>query len=220
MTALKGRDISAFVQSRDKNIAAVLLYGPDNGLVRERADVLAKTVVEDFKDPFNYIDLTDADLKAEPARLADEAAALSFAGGERVVRLKTVGEAATKPAQSLIDGLDGGYLVANALIIIEAGELSPRSGLRKIFEKAKRAVALPCYVDGPGDVSALAMSAAEAENLRFEKDALDLVVSLLGEDRGVSRAEIDKLLLYKGLKDQRDGQDQINARGWCWRCDE
>ena len=34
MTALKGRDIGAFVQSRDKKVAAVLIYGPDNGLVR------------------------------------------------------------------------------------------------------------------------------------------------------------------------------------------
>lgn len=210
MTALKGRDIAAFVQSRDKSVAAVLLYGPDNGLVRERADTLAKSVVADFKDPFNYIDLTDADLKTEPARLADEAAALSFAGGERVVRLKTIGEEAAKAAQALIDGLDGGYLTANALTIIEAGELSPRSGLRKMFEKAKRAAALPCYVDGPGDVRALAMSAAASEDLTFDKDALDLLVSLLGEDRGVSRSEIDKLLLYKGLKDQRDGAAQIS----------
>ena len=78
------------------------------GWCAERADTLAKSVVADFKDPFNYIDLTDADLKTEPARLADEAAALSFAGGERVVRLKTIGEAAAKAAQTLIDGLDGG----------------------------------------------------------------------------------------------------------------
>ena len=210
MTALKGRDIAAFVQSRDKSIAAVLIYGPDNGLVRERADALAKSVVDDFKDPFNYIDLTDADVKAEPARLADEAAALSFAGGERVVRLKTQGEAASKAAQALIDGLDGGYLTANALTIIETGELTPRSGLRKMFEKAKRAAALPCYVDGPGDVRALAMEAAQAENLTFETDALDFLISLLGEDRGVSRSEIDKLILYKGLKDQRNGPGEIS----------
>ena len=106
--------------------------------------------------------------------------------------------------------LTGAYLTANALTIIEAGELSPRSGLRKMFEKAKRAVALPCYVDGPGDVRALAMSTAANEDLTFDKDALDLLVSLLGEDRGVSRSEIDKLILYKGLKDQRDAPGQIS----------
>ena len=179
MTALKGAAIKAFLKARDKKIAAVLIYGPDNGLVRERAETLAKLVVEDFTDPFNYIELSDADLKGEPARLADEAAALSFAGGERVVRLKTTGEAAAKAAATLIDGLDGGHLKANALVIIEAGDLTPRSGLRKRFEKAKTAASLPCYVDGPGEVRDLATEQARNEDLRFEDDALELLVSCL-----------------------------------------
>ncbi len=209
MTTLKGAAVQAFVKERDTNIGAVLLYGPDGGLVRERGEALAKSIVADFTDPFNYIELTDADLKGEPARLADEAAALSFTGGERVVRLRTVGEAAAKAAQILIDGLDGGYLAANAFVIVEAGELSPRSGLRKMFEKARRAAALPCYADGPADLRALAMETAGAEGLSFEEDALDLVVATLGEDRGVSRAEIDKLVLYKGPKEHRAGADAI-----------
>ena len=209
MTALKGRAIEAFVNSRDPGIHAILVYGPDAGLARERADALARSIVDDFKDPFNFIDLTDADLKTEPARLADEAAALSFAGGERVVRLRTTGEAAAKAAQLLIDGLDGGYLTANALVIIEAGELSPRSGLRKAFEKAKCAVALPCYVDGPREVRDLAIEMAASEGLTFEEDALALTTALLGDDRGVSRAELDKLILYKGMKDQRAGGDSV-----------
>ncbi len=209
MTTLKGASVQAFVKKRDNNIGAVLLYGPDGGLVRERGEALARSVVADFTDPFNYIELTDADLKAEPARLADEAAALSFAGGERVVRLRTAGEAAAKAAQNLIDGLDGGYLAANALVVLEAGELSPRSGLRKMFEKAKRAAALPCYADGPADIRALAIEAARSEALSFDDDALDLVVATLGEDRGVSRSEIDKLVLFKGLKEHRQGPDVI-----------
>lgn len=210
MTALKGAAIKAFIKARDKKINAVLIYGPDNGLVRERAEILAKSIVSDFSDPFNYIELTDPDLKGEPARLADEAAALSFAGGERVVRLKTSGETAAKAATTLIDGLDGGHLKANALVIIEAGDLTPRSGLRKAFEKAKAAVALPCYADGPGEVRELAIELARAEDLKFDSDALELLVSLLGDDRGVSRSEVSKLILYKGLKDQRNAPDTIS----------
>lgn len=200
MAALKGRAIKDFLANRDKSVAAVLVYGPDSGLVRERADRLAKSIVDDFKDPFNYIELSEADLKEEPARLTDEAAALSFAGGERVVRLKAGGETAAKPAAALLDGLDAGHVKPNGLVLIEAGALTPRSGLRKAFEKAKRAVALPCYADGPADVRALAQSLAREEDLRFDDEALDLLVSILGDDRGLSRSEIDKLILYKGPK--------------------
>ncbi len=209
MTALKGRAIKSFLAARDKAIFAVLVYGPDGGLIRERADLMARMLVDDFKDPFNYIELTDADIKAEPGRLGDEASALSFAGGERVVRLRTSGEASAKSIAAFLTALDAGHVKPNGVVIIEAGELPPRSGLRKAFEKAKTAVALPCYADGPADVREMAVTAAREEDLRFDSDALDLTVSLLGDDHGISRSEINKLILYKGPKAVRSGPGTI-----------
>lgn len=209
MTALKGRAIKAFLEKRDPDIAAVLAYGPDAGLVRARAVALAGSIVKDLHDPFNVIELSDADLKDEPSRLADEIAALSFAGGERVVRLRTAGEAAAKAASALLEGLDAGHVKANGLVVIEGGDLSPRSGLRKAFEKAKRGAALPCYADAPADIRDLARDMAQAEELRIEPEALDLLISMLGDDRGVSRSEIEKLILYKGPRQQRDGPATI-----------
>lgn len=210
MVALKGRAIKSFLAARDKDIAAVLIYGPDSGLARERALKIAARVVADLKDPFNALELSDADLKDEPGRLADEITSLSFAGGERVIRLRTSGEAAVKAAQALLDGLDSGHLKPNGVVIVEAGDLPPRSGLRKAFEKAKRGVSLPCYADGPADVRAMSQEAAAAEDIRFDPDALDLLVSILGDDHGVSRAEVDKLILYKGPKELRAGPASIS----------
>lgn len=211
MTALKGKAIKAFLVSRDTSVDAVLVYGPDSGLVRERAEFLARRITPDFKDPFNYIELTDADLKEEPGRLGDELSALSFSGGERVVRIRTAGDGATKAATTLLERLDGGHVSPNGMVIIEAGDLTPRSGLRKAFEKAKRGAALPCYADAPADVRALAQDAARAEKLTFEDEALDLLVSVLGEDHGVSRAEINKLILFKGPEALRDGPGTITV---------
>ena len=168
MGALKGKAIDRFVAKRDPSISAVLIYGPDAGLVRERADTLAKSVTPDFKDPFNYIDLTDADIKTEPSRLADEAAALSFSGGERVVRIRTAGDGAAGAAKVLVDGLDGGSIKSNALVIIEAGELTKAAKIRKLFEAAKFAAAIPCYEDTPEDVKSLATQRAAEEGLSFE----------------------------------------------------
>ncbi|MGE0407835.1 MAG: DNA polymerase III subunit delta, partial [Amphiplicatus sp.] len=109
----------------------------------------------------------------------------------------------------LVDGHEAGHLKSNALVLVEAGDLAKSSGLRKLFEKAKKAVALPCYADSPADIRALAIEAARREGLRFEEDALSLLVSLLGEDRGVSRSEVEKLVLMKGLNSQRSGPETI-----------
>jgi len=211
MAALKGTAINAFLARRDAGAGAVLLYGPDLGLVRERADKIAQQVAADFKDPFNYLELQDADLRGEPSRLADELCALSLMGGERVVRIRTAGEGASEAARLAVDGLDKGYLKANGVLIVEAGDLAKSSGLRKLFEGSKTCVALPCYADTQADIRAMAQEAARAEDLRIDEDALSLLVSFLGEDRGLSRAEIDKLILYKGPKAVRPTTDKAPA---------
>jgi len=211
MTALKGKAIETFLGRRDAGVGAVLVYGPDLGLVRERADKIAALVTPDFKDPFNYLELQDADLKGEPSRLADELCALSLMGGERVVRIRTSGEGAAAAAKIAIDGLDKGHLKANGVLIVEAGDLATSSGLRKAFEKSTTCLALPCYADTAADIRQLAVEAARAEDLKIDDDALALLVSFLGEDRGLSRAEIAKLILYKGPKAVRSGPGSITV---------
>ena len=61
--------IAAFLQRPDPAIRAVLLYGPDTGLVRERADILARTVCPDLRDPFRVTDLGGSALTADPVRI-------------------------------------------------------------------------------------------------------------------------------------------------------
>ena len=57
--------IDGFLRRPDPQIRAVLLYGPDAGLVRERADTLAKTICPELHDPFRVAELTGAILAAE-----------------------------------------------------------------------------------------------------------------------------------------------------------
>src|SRR5665213_2692260 len=49
MVALRGREIDAYLARPDPGRPIVLLYGPDAGLVRERADALLATAVDDPK---------------------------------------------------------------------------------------------------------------------------------------------------------------------------
>lgn len=209
MSALKGRQVTDFLKKRPADNFAVLIYGPDSGVVRDRSDQLAKQVVADFHDPFNFLEISDTELKAEPSRLVDEAAALSFAGGERVVRLRTTGDAAAGPAKTLISWLDAGEVQPNALIIIEAGDLTKRSALRKAFEGAKRAAALPCYTDAPENVRALVEASLREENLLIDDDAAAVLLGAIGTDRGVARAELEKLIVYMGPKTIREGEARI-----------
>ncbi|MCP5368821.1 MAG: DNA polymerase III subunit delta [Hyphomicrobiales bacterium] len=198
---LTGARLDRFLAAPDPDVACVLVYGPDQGLVRERADALARHVVADAADPFRVVELTGAAIKADPARLADEAMALSMVGGRRVVRLR---EAADAIAPVLGDLLGGP--TPEALVVVEAGDLSPRSSLRKLFEGADAGAAIACYADDAGSLRKVISETLGAHGLVPTRDALDFLAGHLGSDRGVTRGELEKLALYKGPVEGGGGQ--------------
>ncbi|MGE0260201.1 MAG: DNA polymerase III subunit delta [Alphaproteobacteria bacterium] len=185
--------IAAFLRRPDPEIRAVLLFGPDAGLVRERADAVARTVCPDPRDPFRVADLTAAMLAADPARLADEAAQLSLMGGRRVVRVREAGDPlAQLCGRFLADG------VGDALVVVEAGDLPARSALRRVFDEAPDAVAIGCYPDSARDLAAVIRETCAEHRVAISRDAVDFLVAHLGGDRMLTRAELEKLTLYAG----------------------
>ena len=189
---IEPRQAEAFLRKPDSRIRGVVIYGNDDGLIAERAIALAKTVCDDLKDPFRVIDIAGDTLKNDPARLADEFGAMSMLGGRRVIRVRPAGEESVAALENLVAAPAG-----DALIVVEGGNLSPRSGLRTLAETEACLAAMPCYMDNEAAIEGLVESAARAQGLAVEGDALQWIVERLGGDRGQTRSEIDKLLLYK-----------------------
>ena len=190
------RDADRFAAAPPKALRAVLVFGPDAGLVQERAEKLMKSVVADLSDAFNVADLSEAMLEADPARLADEAAAFSMMGGRRVVRVRGAGNDLAPLFETFLADQPG-----DALVVVEAGDLSKSAALRKLFEDDDEAAAVPCYADTNASLGELVREALRGAGLSIAPDALEDAVSRLGSDRGVSRRELEKLALYcKGQK--------------------
>ena len=192
---LKAAQVETFLRAPDAKAQLVLIYGEDEGLVRERAVKLAKTVVEDLKDPFRVIEMGSAQLKEDSSRLRDEAAAISLGGGRRVIRLRDIGDAQAPAIADFLKDPAG-----DALIVIEAGSLPSRSKLRQAVEKAGNGMALPCYADSGRDLEGLISAVMDDHKLRIDRDATRYLVANLGSDRMISRSELEKLALY-ALKD-------------------
>ena len=188
---VQSSDADRYAANPPKNLAAFLVFGPDSGLVRERAEILMKTVVADLNDAFRVADLDESTLTSDPARLSDEAAAISMLGGRRVVRVRGAGNAIAKLFESFLEDPSG-----DALIVVEGGDLAKGAGLRKAFEEAGNAAAIPCYPDSARDLFEVVRSGLKAEGLAIAPDALEDAVSRLGSDRGVTRRELEKLALY------------------------
>ena len=191
MTEVKGASIDRTLSHPPKELVAALIFGPDQGLVRERAEKMIRSIVPDLKDPFLIADLDDGVLSSDPARLADEAAAISMLGGRRVVRVRGAGNSLAKLFERFLDDPAG-----DALIVVEGGDLAKGTGLRKVFEGADNAAAIACYGDNARDLPDVVRDALKAEGLSIAPDALADAASRLGSDRGVTRRELEKLALY------------------------
>ena len=207
---LKPRDVAAALTRPDPAVIAFLIYGPDGGLVRERADALAAALIADPDDPFAVTRLTEDDLKADPAALADAMAALSLTGGERLVRVRLSGDLAA--VSGFLADLESGAAQAEARLIIESGALRKGAKLRKTAEEGGKALAIACYADEARDLIALAEDMLAAEALSLEPDARAMLLPYLEGDRALARGETEKLILYKGLKSQRDGVEATVTR--------
>lgn len=194
----------AFIAKPDPAVAALLLYGPDAGLVRERAQAFGRAFVGDLADPFQVADLSGAQIKDDPARLSDEVMAQSLMGGRRVVFVRwSPGvprlEATLAELFAALDlfAQDREGRAQDNILILEAQELTNKSALRLLFENARGAAAIACYADDPKAVAKLLAEQIRAAGLTIAPDAAAFLRDHLGGDRMMSRNEIEKLILYK-----------------------
>ena len=201
--------VAGFIAKPDLKVRAILVYGPDQGLVRERADAFAKAVVPDLDDPFRVATLAAAVIAGDPARLHDEMAAQSLTGGRRLLRVREASDAIGELCDELLEDLPAG----DSLCIVEAGDLAARSSLRRAFEAADNAVAVPCYADSARELGDLVRSVLAGHQVSASAEAQQYLVSRLGGDRALSRAELEKLALYAGDGGRVELEDALASVG-------
>ena len=191
MAALKGGDVEAFLRRPDPRYRVVLVYGPDSGLVSERSASLARILVDDPEDPFQFVRLEGDEIAGDPLRLADEANTVPLFGGRRAIRVRA-GSRNLAPALAPVIAAPP----QDAVIVIEAGDLPPRNPLRAAVEGAACGAAMPCYADDLRDLPGLVDRALRERGLEIDGDARSALVAALGADRLASRSEIEKVALY------------------------
>ena len=200
MVAYKAGTVQRFLSSPDPACRAVLLYGPDAGLVTMRGAALAKHFGGQGAE---IVQFDDRDLEEDRARLDVELRTVPMFATGKVVRLTAGARLDVPSLKALLE------TPLDAALIVEAGNLRPDSGLRKLFEANKQAAALPCYAD---ERSLMALIDAEfsAARISIDANAKTYLMSRLGADQALSLSEIVKLALYAGANGKVT-EDDIDA---------
>lgn len=195
MAQMKSHEVDRWLARPDAGVRVVLVYGPDRGLVSERARAFARSTGLPLDDPFSVVRLDASTLAGDPHRLVDEARTVAMFAARRLIWVTDAGadKGLAEAARRL--ATEPG---ADAVVLIEAGDLKKGAGLRAALEEAPAAMVLPCYADDARAIERLIDEVLGAAGLGIALEARELLRGALGGDRMASRGELEKLALYVG----------------------
>jgi len=203
---IKPYQVDAFIKniSSNKEIFAVLIYGPESGLVSIIAKKIATAIVADLTDPFLVVSLNEKQFDEDRGLLADEFAAISMLGGRKLIRvdggnkttesLKMIFELPKKKDSKQQDF----RIIGDNFILITAGDLDKTSSLRKFAEASPYVAVIPCYEDDSATVLATIRQKFKEQNFTFDQEVIEILLNKFSKNRQIILNEIDKLFLFMG----------------------
>ncbi len=205
---LKSHEVSTFIARPRSDAPGALIYGADAMRVAlKRQDMIAAILGPNGEEEMRLTRMSGADLRKDAAQLLDAVKAQGFFPGPRVAFVEEATDGIAKAVAAALDDWQPG----DAQIVVTAGQLTPRSALRKLFESHPSAPALPIYDDPMG------RDQIEAELKRAglplpDRDEMSHLLALAGElEPGDMRQTLDKLSLYKRGDDTPLTSDDISA---------
>lgn len=180
--------VAGFLADPPGNCRAVLLYGDDAGLIRERAETLVRAVAGSSDDPFRVAELDRDGI----GRIPEEMAAFALTGGRRAVRVREASDGATAAVEAVLTR--GG----DSLLVLEAPGLPSRSRLRALAERSPAAAAIGCYPEEGRGLQQTIRESLARHRVSVDADAVEWLATQLGADRAATLGELEKLALYAG----------------------
>ncbi|MCO8144827.1 DNA polymerase III subunit delta [Rhodovulum tesquicola] len=191
---LSPREAARYFARPDPDRAALLIYGADPMRVAlKRQELIAKLLGPGAEEEMRLTRLAPGDLRGDPAALGDALKARGFFPGPRVVFI----DEATDTMADAIQAALADWQPGDAQLVVTARQLTPRSPLRKLFERHRTALAAAIYDDPPGRDEIEAMLAAAGLS-GLDRAAMAALTDLAGAlDPGDFRQTVEKLALYK-----------------------
>jgi len=130
-------------------------------------------------------------VKSDPASLADEAGAMSLFGGARIIWLEPAGEEILPGVEALLSAPS-----IESPVVAIAGSLAKASGLRKLAEASRSAVAFAAYLPEGQDAARMVADVGRSYGLKISQPVAERIAGAAGNDQALVSQELQKLALY------------------------
>lgn len=153
-----------------------------------------------------------AQLKSDPAWLADEATSLPMFGGARLLWIEPAGEEICPAVEALLE-LER---IEAPAVAITNGSLKKTSGLLKLAEGSKAALHIACEAQTPREQRGAVTELARKEGLIVDPALAERIAEEAGGDLILARLELQKFALYAGASPHHPldlGEEVVEALG-------
>ena len=161
--------------------------GPDESA----ASAAARTIAERLADAGERVEMSGADLRRDPVRLADEARSSSLFGDARHILVRATGEEAHDALKIHFEA-DG----EACPVLVVATSATDKSRSAKLVAGAKGTLVAMFYPPNLADMASTVRDLADKAGLRLGGDLAQRIARASGLDRRLAEAEVDKLALY------------------------
>ena len=150
-------------------------------------------------------------IKSDPARLVDEAGAMSLFGGKQAIWI----EPATKDIEDGVAALLEAAAVESVVVAI-AGALTKASSLLKLAEASPLALAFASYLPEGQDAERMVVDLGRRFGLKVSTPVAARLAESTGNDQAIAARELEKFSIYLGASPEapRDlDHDTVDAVG-------
>jgi len=169
-------------------IKSALLHGPDSGLIEYSILELGK-LLNLTRKSLSYDNISFSELNSALNNI-------SLFADKELIAVKNMPSNPDANTKSLFDKEH------HNILVIGAGELSPSSPLRKLYESGEELASIGCYNDDEKSIEQIIRTYLVKESKSISPDAMKYLKSQLHGDRFIIINELEKLFCY--LADKKE----------------
>ena len=142
------------------------------------------------------VELGGADLRADPARLSDEARSTGLFAADRHVLVRATGDDALAALKAYAETLDAGEAEGAAPVIVVAAKATDKSHSAKLLAKRPDSLVTLFQPLRPTELKAEVRALGDAAGVRLEPPAVEAIAEACEGDVRLAGSEVGKLTLY------------------------
>ena len=167
-----------------------LLYGENLGLKKDIKDFITAEIKQQ-NDSVEILSLYESEVLDNGENFFNLIYSGSLFSQKKII---IIHETTDKIVKKINDAYDKNP--KDVFLIFFSSVLEKKSKLRDFFEKSKKTICVPCYLDSEKDLEAIARSELKKNNIILSMETINLLIEKSNSDRNNLRNEIKKIISY------------------------